>query len=344
MTETIKNNPFKTTRTPLADSSVQITVALDWSEVIKHRGHVLKEFQGKISLPGFRKGHIPEQVLLKQVGSGYLLEEMAEHAIESSYPEILMAENVRPLAHPKIEITKIEEGAPLEFIIKVDVFPEIKLPDYKKLAANENSKKEELVEVTDKEVDKAIEMIREQRAHQNDEDNTSIEEIDDSFAVTLGATDLTDFKEKVKTELHNEKERKQIEKKRVAILEAISSQFTIDLPKVMVEEELVRMKGQMEGNLAQMGLKFADYLLQLKKSQDDLFLEWRPDAEKRVRFELTLAQIAETESITPTDDEVEKESKHLMEHYKDITVEQAWNYATNQLRKQKTFEYLESLK
>ena len=145
-------------------------------------------------------------------------------------------------------------------------------------------------------------------------------------------------------ELLAEKERKQTEKRRLAILEAISSESIIDLPNTLVEEELLRMRAQTSDNLAQMNLTFENYLAEMKKTQEALFAEWRPDAQKRVRYELTLANIADTESIAPDEAEVEKEAKHLMTHYKDITIEQAFNYATNQLRKQKTFEFLETLK
>lgn len=341
MTEIVKNKHLKTTKEALDGASVKITVALDWSEVLKHRTSVIKDLQKKVNLPGFRKGHIPESVLIKQVGNAHMLEEMAEEAIESIYPDILHVENVRPLAFPKIDITKLEENSPLEFTVTVDIFPEVKLADYKKLAIKENLKKVETIEVTEKEVDKAIEMIQKQRAGHNDDVD---EEIDDSFAQSLGAKDLADLKEKVKTELLNEKERKQSEKRRIAILEAISAESIIDVPNTLVEDELSRMKGQMSDNLAQMNLTFDNYLKELKKTQEEMFIEWRPDAEKRVRFELTLSNIAEKENIAPSEEDTEKEAKHLMEHYKDITIEQAFSYATNQLRKQKTFEYLESLK
>lgn len=340
MTESAKKQPFTATKTT-SGATVTIAVSLNWSELLKHRAHVLKDLQGKINLPGFRKGHVPEDVLIKQIGKTNFFEEMAEHTIEDLYPEILVKEDVKPLAYPKIELTKLVEDEPVEFTITVDVFPDIKLADYKKLASNENLKKVEAIEVTDKEVEKAIDLVRKQRAGSNEGVE---EEIDDSFAQALGATDLADFKEKVRTELVNEKTRKQVEKKRIAILEAISAESVIDVPSSMIENELMRIKAQMSDNLAQMGMKFEEYIKQVKKSESELFTEWRPDAEKRVRFELTLTNIADIEAISPTEEDVEKEAKHLMEHYKDITIDQAFGYATNQLRKQKTFEFLESLK
>jgi FKBP-type peptidyl-prolyl cis-trans isomerase (trigger factor) len=346
MTDKVTNhtkNNFKTIKTILKDASVQIEVRLEWEDAQKYRKHVIKELQGKVNLPGFRRGHVPEHVLVRQVGDAHIFEEIAEHAIEAIYPEVLSIENVKPLAFPKIEIKKIEEGAPIEFTITVDIFPEIKLADYKKIAIKENSKKVEALSVIDGEVEKAIEMIWNQQTNQNNETTTKML-VDDNFAVSMGATDLADFKEKVKSELLAEKGRKQTEKKRLAILEEILSESTIELPDTLVKEELMRMKAQMGENLAQMNLSFDTYLTKLKKTQDELFTEWRTDAEKRVRFELTLANIAESESISPSDDDVEKEAKHIMTHYKDISIDQAWSYATNQLRKQKTFEFLENLR
>src|SRR5690606_38080930 len=74
-------------------------------------------------------------------------------------------EDIKAIGHPQITITKIAEGADLEFKIVTAVLPEITLGDYKKVAKEENAKKYE-VEVSEKEVEEAVMNLRKMRAQQ----------------------------------------------------------------------------------------------------------------------------------------------------------------------------------
>jgi hypothetical protein len=114
-------------------------------------------------MPGFRPGHIPEAILIQKVGEMALITDMAEHALEDAYREIVRHHEIDVVGHPQVSITKLAKDNPLGFSITVPVMPEFSLPDYKKIASGINKDKESK-DVTDAEVEAQIEEILRQKA------------------------------------------------------------------------------------------------------------------------------------------------------------------------------------
>jgi len=106
-----------------------------------------------LEVKGFRKGKVPKEIIEKEIGQEKILKEAAEAAIKENYPKAVrqLAEKIETISQPEIEISKLAKGNPLEFKAKAWVLPEIKLPDYKKIASQ--VKKRE-VQVTKEEIEK----------------------------------------------------------------------------------------------------------------------------------------------------------------------------------------------
>ncbi len=143
-------------------SLVVITGELPFEELEKHRESAVTAISKDIEIDGFRKGHVPEAVLIRTVGEMSILNEMAERALSRAYPEIITHHKLDVIGYPKINITKLAKGNPLGFSISVAVVPDITLPDYLEIAKNVNSEKESK-EVTDEEVTKQIEDVLRQK-------------------------------------------------------------------------------------------------------------------------------------------------------------------------------------
>src|SRR5690606_18038868 len=94
----------------------------------------IKHINEHLDLPGFRKGQIPESVLIKTVGEMGILEEAAEVAMAKAYGEIILESGLKPITRPEIRILKLAPGIPLSFEINVVLEPEFDLPDYKKIS------------------------------------------------------------------------------------------------------------------------------------------------------------------------------------------------------------------
>jgi FKBP-type peptidyl-prolyl cis-trans isomerase (trigger factor) len=346
MENTTKTYDVKVKKLPA--SRIEITASIPAAEFDQTRGRAIKNIGKEITIDGFRKGHVPESILAGKIGEAAILEEMAEITIAAAYPSILIAEKIDALGRPEVAITKIAPGNPLEFTLTTAVFPEITLPDYKKLAAKEAKKKEE-VAVDDDEVEKTITQIRKMRAEQKAQADgvefdaeAPLPEIDDEYIKTLGAfNSVTELKAKLRENILAEKTRQARDKKRVSIMEAIVAEATIELPEIIIEQELHRMQDEFAHEIERMGMTFESYANAVGKTAEEMKKEWRPDAEKRAKVQLLTAKIAEEEKITPDADKLEQEVTGLKANYPEASEDRIRDYLTMILTNDKVFEFLE---
>jgi trigger factor len=101
------------------------------------------------------------------------------------------------------------------------------------------------------------------------------------------------------------------------------------------------MKDEFRNDVERMGLKLEDYLRDAKKTEEDLRKEWKEPANKRVKAEIILREIAILEKIEADKDLIKKESEHMIEHYKDADPKRVEAYIADVLRKEKVFSFLE---
>ena len=111
-----------------------------------------------IRIDGFRKGKVPVSVVKKRYGQGIRVDAV-EQIMRDAYVEAIQKESIQPAGMPSIEPKNFAEGADLEFVVKVEVYPEVALAD------NSAIKVERVVsEVTDADVDTMLETLRKQNA------------------------------------------------------------------------------------------------------------------------------------------------------------------------------------
>jgi trigger factor len=340
----------------LAKSEIEITSSIPPVVWEGYRSKALKTMNEYIKVDGFRKGMIPENVLIAKAGEAAVNEEMAELAIRQAYVDILIDNKIDSIGKPKVGITKIAKGNPLEFKVTTAVVPEMTLPDYKKIAEAEAKKsKNDDLSVTDKDVEDSILKIRKSRVSHEGHDHEkmkpeehekaimdSLPEFNDDFVRGLGDfKDIEDFKVKVREMIGENKKDEAREKSRIRIADAIAEKTKVELPDIIVETELDRTQSQFGHDIEQMGVKMEEYLKHAKKSLEEIRKEWRPHAEKKARLQLILNEIANKENIKPTKEEIEAEVSHIVEHYKDADRERAATYAETVLMNEKVFQWLE---
>ncbi|BFM47896.1 trigger factor [Marinomonas sp. THO17] len=114
-----------------------------------------------IRMDGFRKGKVPVSVVKKRYGQGIRVEAV-EQIMRDAYVEAIQKEELQPAGMPSIEPKNFAEGADLEFVVKVEVYPEVELAD------NAAIKVDRVVsEVTEADVDTMLETLRKQNAEWN---------------------------------------------------------------------------------------------------------------------------------------------------------------------------------
>jgi len=324
----------------LENSEVEIEGEISADEFETNRKESIKKLSSNVEISGFRKGNIPENILVQKISEMPILEEMAERAIAKAYPKILIEQKIDAIGRPEVSITKIARGSSLGFKIKTATMPEIELADYKKISAN--SPKSDEVTVDEKEVSDAIDNVLKMRKQQGDPKEEKTPELTDELVKTLGDfKNVNDFKDKLKENIKKDKEAKAQQKRRMEMMDKIINDSKIILPNIIVESELDKMMGQFEGDISRMGLKFDEYLKHIKKTKEELRKEWRTDAEKRSKVQIVLNKISTTENIKAKDEDIEREAKIILEHYKDADMDRAKIYVETILTNEKVFEFLE---
>lgn len=322
--------------TKLPNSEAEITGSLTVEYLASCRPEAIKSLNDNLVIPGFRKGNVPEDVLVKQIGEMHVLEEVAEVALGREYPHIIEESKLSPIGRPTISITNLPAlakareqaglapGVPLEFKIVVALEPEFELPDYKKIAKAVMSETDE-TEVTDEEVNKVVEELNKQDVKAELKEGETLEG-------------------RVKENLVEEKKFRAKEKKRLKIIEELVKSTEINVPKVIVNSELEKMMLQFKDDIERVGMKFDEYLKNLKKTEDEVKQEWEPQAIERAKADMIVAKISEKEKVEPTPEEVEHEAKHVLTHYPDADPLRVRIYVFTMIRNQKVLEYLEGLK
>jgi trigger factor len=350
---------MKITINKLPKSEVEIEGELEGDVFETYYAKALKKIGENFEVDGFRKGKVPENILLSKIPEIRILEEMAEMALSEHYPKIIEDEKIDAISRPEISITKLARNNPLGFKIKTAILPEMKLPAYKEVAKktiSEITDEEKSTEVTEKELEDTIIDIRKSRApkvhmaeheHKEGEEHEHPEpelpELNDEFVKALGPfEDVEDFKTKLKENIKLEKENKLKEKTRLKIIEKIIDESKMDLPEILINVELDKILYRMESDIAQMGLKFEDYLKHLNKTTEDLRKEFRTDAEKKAKFALVLNEIGKKENIKADPEQVANEVAMILEHYKEADPERAQMHAENVLTNEKIFQFLEN--
>lgn len=357
---------FKTAFTieQLPDSEIKISGELPYVELEAERTAAIVDLGRNVEIDGFRKGNVPQAVLEKRLGEMAILTEMAERAIAHAYPHILEEHDIQAIGHPKIEVTKIAPNNPLGFTATVAVIPSFTLPKYADIAKEAN-KQRPSDEVTDEEVAEKINDILRQKAayerlqakaqtpeedvietEEDIENKLVIPELTDEVAQSLGQpgqfTGVDDLKTKLREHLEIEKKNENVAKHRGELTDKIVDVTDITLPKILIESEIHQMFAQMQEDLDRAMLKMDDYLSHIKKTKEELEKEWEPAATKRAKLQLVLNEIAKKENLTPDMEQVEAQTKVLMERFKDADPHRVRIYVASVLLNEEVMKKLES--
>ena len=129
--------PVSTTTTELDDSKVRLEVEVPGAEVEAELQRVARAAGQDMKIAGFRKGKVPPQVVIQQLGRPALLDEAIRHGMPEWYEEAVNNAGVAVVGHPKVDVADVPaaKGDPLTFTVEVSVRPRAKLGDWKGVEA-----------------------------------------------------------------------------------------------------------------------------------------------------------------------------------------------------------------
>lgn len=135
----------------LPKSKVELKIKLPVEEFKRFLEKATFELGKDLEVEGFRKGRAPREVIEREIGFRKILAEAAQEAIKENYKKAILENKIEAISQPKIEVLKLAPGNPFEFKAEIQILPEVKLPDYKKIASQ--IKKRE-VSVSKEEIEK----------------------------------------------------------------------------------------------------------------------------------------------------------------------------------------------
>lgn len=144
--------------------------------------------KGKISVPGFRKGKVPRKMIEKMYGKDVFYEDAANELIPGAYAKALEECEEDIVSQPEIEVTQLEAGKPFIFTATVALKPEVSLGKYKGVKIDKID-----TEVTDAEVDEAINQEREKSAREITVEDRAVKEGDRTILDFEGFVDGVAF-------------------------------------------------------------------------------------------------------------------------------------------------------
>ena len=136
----------------LPHSQIEFSLEISKKDLEKAQKNVIQKFKQNVEIKGFRKGHAPDEKVIAQVGLEAILNESFSRAIDKKYREFIIENKLSPISQPQIEVNNKKD--PIEVKVKVEVYPEVEIGDYKKLKIEVPK-----VKVTEKEIDEVIETI-----------------------------------------------------------------------------------------------------------------------------------------------------------------------------------------
>lgn len=140
----------------LEHSMAKLTITVPAEDFEKAITEAYKKQKGKFSVPGFRKGKVPQAFIEKMYGPEVFYEEAANALINVNYPKEVTDSELEITSRPVIDVEQIEKGKDFIFTAEVAVKPEVTLGEYKGIEVEKID-----VEVTDDEV--MEEILKEQK-------------------------------------------------------------------------------------------------------------------------------------------------------------------------------------
>ncbi len=331
-------------------SIVEVKVTMPFSEVEKNIKTVEDQLVETTEVEGFRKGKAPKDMVLKKFGKDKILQEASSITINETFPEILKKEKIQLIGYPAISVTKLAEGNDFEFTMELTVYPEVNLPDYKKIA---KGIKKEIREVKDEEIHKVVKNLLDMQnnikkgklTEEEQKDFKEDTELSEDFIKQMGPfKTVAEFEKQIKEDLHKEAEMQAISEHRGKIAEAILKEIKMEIPELLVNAEVDKILAQLKDDVQMSGSTFEDYLKKEGKDEVTIRDHFKKEGEKRAQIEIVLKEIAKAEKISPDQKEVQKQVEQIAQTYKDVEFENIKLYVENIMVNDAVMKFLEEQK
>jgi trigger factor len=380
----------------LEKNMAKLTIEVDAKEFDKALDKAYNRQKKSISIPGFRKGKVPRQMVEKMYGAEVFFEDAANILMQETYGNAYDESGLEIVSQPEVEVVQMEKGKNFIYTATVAVKPEVTLGKYMGVTVTKID-----TTVSDEEVDAAIESDRQadarkvtvDRAIENGDtaninfegfqdgvafeggkgENYNLEigshsfidtfedqlvgkkagdevevnvtfpeeyqaaelagkpamfkvtinsvtakevpELYDEYAADKGFDTVAEYKESVRKNLEESKEKDALRTKEDEAVAKIVDKSKMDIPEAMIEHQVNNMINDMANSMMQQGLSMEQYMQFTGQTMDQFKEQVRPDAITRIKSSLVLEAIAKEENIEVTDADVDAELEKMAAMY-----------------------------
>ena len=146
---------MKSSVTKINETRVKIDIEITFEELAPYFADAYKAIGASITIPGFRKGHVPQAMIEKRVGRAAVIDEAVNAALPTFYTEAAKENKVKVIGRPKVDIKELVDGEKLSFEVEVDVRPDLTLPNFSEITLEVDD-----VAVGDTEISEQVDALR----------------------------------------------------------------------------------------------------------------------------------------------------------------------------------------
>ena len=172
----------------LEKNMAKLTIEVSPEELEGALQHAYLKNRKQITIPGFRKGKVPRQIIEKMYGPSFFYEDAVNELIPSAYEKAVDECELELVSRPEVSIVQIEKGKPFIFTAEVAVKPEVELGQYKGIEVEKQD-----TAATDEDVDKEIDKERESNSRSITVEDRPVQDGDMTVIDFEGFVDGTPF-------------------------------------------------------------------------------------------------------------------------------------------------------
>lgn len=143
----------------LEPTKVKLTITVDPEEFNPYLDAARKEIAKQVTVPGFRKGHVPGKIIDQRIGFAAVAGEAVNNGVPELYSKALEEKKIRPMSQPEIDVQEVPTSAKdetkLKFVATVERRPDIELPELDGMEIDVPK-----AEITDEDVNRRLENLR----------------------------------------------------------------------------------------------------------------------------------------------------------------------------------------
>jgi FKBP-type peptidyl-prolyl cis-trans isomerase (trigger factor) len=237
---------------------------------------------GKVAkIKGYRPGKAPRNVIVS-THANVAREETIKKLIPEVYHEGVEKEKIDAIDLPEIGDVNLKDGI-LTFTAKLDIRPEIKIKNYKKIKIQRKSSK-----VTDEDINKTFEILKQGQG----KDKEVV--VDDAFARGLGFPNLAEFKQALTRQLEMDKDRQNRMDVENQLVDALMKEVKFMVPQSMAKKQMDYRLYEARQHYKSHGMPESE----IQKKETELREQLKDAVERDVKVYLIFQEIAKQENIT----------------------------------------------